>query len=80
MVNYRAIHLLSYFRTVLGTVPGMFPVAERIGDATISLPLYPRLSHDQVRIVAGGIADVVRTVYAEAVPASAPATMATIGD
>jgi len=80
MVNYRAIHLLSYFRTVLGTVPGMFPVAERIGDATISLPLYPRLTHDQVRIVAGGIAEVVRTVYAEAVPASAPATMATIGD
>jgi UDP-4-amino-4-deoxy-L-arabinose-oxoglutarate aminotransferase len=43
MVNYRAIHLLSYFRDTLGYRPGDFPVAERIGDSTISLPFYPQM-------------------------------------
>jgi dTDP-4-amino-4,6-dideoxygalactose transaminase len=28
----------------LGYYTGDFPVAERIGDSTISLPLYPKLS------------------------------------
>jgi len=44
MVNYRAIHLLSYFSETYGFKPGDFPVAERIGDATLSLPFYPNMS------------------------------------
>jgi UDP-4-amino-4-deoxy-L-arabinose-oxoglutarate aminotransferase len=40
-VNYRAIHLLTYFRTRLGHRRGDFPAAERIGDSTVSLPFYP---------------------------------------
>jgi len=43
-VNYRAIHTLDYFKKALGYYTGDFPVAERIGDSTISLPLYPKLS------------------------------------
>ena len=43
-VNYRAIHLLKYFARTFGHRPGAFPVAERIGDMTISLPFYPSLS------------------------------------
>jgi dTDP-4-amino-4,6-dideoxygalactose transaminase len=43
-VNYRAIHTLDYFKKTLGYHTGDFPVAEKIGDSTISLPLYPKLS------------------------------------
>ena len=43
-VNYRAIHLLTFYRQTYGYRNGMFPVAERIGDSTITLPLYPKLT------------------------------------
>ena len=39
-VNYPPVHLTSYFRRTFGYEPGAFPDAERIGAATISLPLY----------------------------------------
>ena len=48
MVNYRAIHLLSYFRKTFGFKIGDFPVAERIGDANLSLPFYPNMPLEHV--------------------------------
>jgi dTDP-4-amino-4,6-dideoxygalactose transaminase len=51
-VNYRAIHLLTYLAESLAIPRGSLPVAEEIGDRTISLPLYPTLgSEDQDRVV-----------------------------
>jgi UDP-4-amino-4-deoxy-L-arabinose-oxoglutarate aminotransferase len=51
-VNYRAIHLLTYLADTLGVPRGALPVAEEMGDRTISLPLYPTLSQvDQDRVV-----------------------------
>jgi dTDP-4-amino-4,6-dideoxygalactose transaminase len=51
-VNYRAIHELSYLVEALGIPRGALPVAEEIGDRTISLPMYPTLSTaDQDRVV-----------------------------
>ena len=41
-VNYRAIHLLQYYREQFGYRAGDFPVAERMGAGTISLPSIPR--------------------------------------
>jgi len=55
MVNYRAIHLMQYFRAHLGFEPGMFPVAERIGDSTLSLPFYPNMPIQQVGAVAAAV-------------------------
>lgn len=55
VVNYRAIHLLAYFRETLGHREGDFPVAERIGDETISLPFYPTMPDDHVRTVANSL-------------------------
>lgn len=63
MVNYRAIHLLSYFREALDYRRGDFPVAERIGDSTISLPLYPAMPDEHVEIVV----DVLRRLVGESV-------------
>lgn len=52
-VNYRAIHLLTYLRDTLGLRRGALPVAEEMGDRTISLPMYPTLAADeQERVVA----------------------------
>lgn len=55
-VNYRAIHLLSHFQESLGHGTGSFPVAERIGQETLSLPLYPGMPPDHVDLVAKSVA------------------------
>ncbi len=59
-VNYRAIHLLRYYRAVFKTREGMFPVAENIGQRTISLPLYPMLTDTEVEQVIDAVASVAR--------------------
>jgi dTDP-4-amino-4,6-dideoxygalactose transaminase len=60
VVNYRAIHLLTYFRELLGHRPGDFPVAERIGDATLSLPFFPSMSGAQIDHVARTLSGILR--------------------
>jgi len=50
-VNYRPIHLLKYYREQFGFKEGDFPVAEKIGAGTISLPLYPLLRDDEIDYV-----------------------------
>jgi UDP-4-amino-4-deoxy-L-arabinose-oxoglutarate aminotransferase len=61
-VNYRAIHLLSYYRHRFGFAPGAFPVAERIGDATLSLPFYPGLTEAEVARVIRAVGDTARAL------------------
>lgn len=51
-VNYRAIHRLTYLVEALGIPLGALPVAEEMGDRTLSLPMYPTLpGGDQDRVV-----------------------------
>jgi UDP-4-amino-4-deoxy-L-arabinose-oxoglutarate aminotransferase len=51
-VNYRAVHGLTYYAETLAVPWGALPVAEEIGDRTISLPMYPTLRDDeQERVV-----------------------------
>lgn len=59
VVNYRAIHLLTYFRERFGFLPGMFPHAERIGDQTISLPFYPTMPDGDLRAVAVALREIL---------------------
>lgn len=54
-VNYRSIHTLTYFRKTFGYKLDDFPVAEAIGSQTISLPLYPGLSKEQIKYVAESV-------------------------
>jgi len=42
-VNYRPVHLMSYYRKTFGGREGQFREAERIGASTISLPFYTKL-------------------------------------
>ena len=50
-VNFRAIHLLTFYRQTFGCRRGMYPMAEKIGDSTITLPLYPKLTDEEIRYV-----------------------------
>lgn len=47
-VNYRAVHLTAYYRERFGFARGSFPLAESIGDRTITLPLWPAMTDAQV--------------------------------
>lgn len=58
-VHYRAIHLLSYYKKYFNTDYGAFPNAEYAGDRLISLPLYPKMSREDIGCVAGAVKEVV---------------------
>jgi UDP-4-amino-4-deoxy-L-arabinose-oxoglutarate aminotransferase len=58
VVNYRAIHQTSYLREKLGYMDGSFPIAESIGDRTLSLPFFPGMPVDHVDIVCDAIEEI----------------------
>jgi len=58
-VNYRAIHLLKYYREKFGFKEGDFPAAEQIGAGTISLPLYPKLKNVELDYVIEAIKEII---------------------
>jgi dTDP-4-amino-4,6-dideoxygalactose transaminase len=47
-VNYDPVHLTTYFRRRFGHAPGDFPIAERLGAASLSLPLYAGMPEGDV--------------------------------
>ncbi len=59
-VNYRAIHLMKYYRETFSFAEGMFPAAEAIGASTISLPLYPKLADDEVDYVIRAVRESIK--------------------
>jgi len=61
-VNYRPIHLLEYYRKTFGYKEGSFPVAEKIGAETITLPLYPKLSDQGAGHVIKTVTELIRSV------------------
>ena len=46
-VNYRPIHLMKYYREKYGYKAENFPICERIGASTLSIPLYPDLTAEE---------------------------------
>jgi dTDP-4-amino-4,6-dideoxygalactose transaminase len=53
-VHYRALHTHPYYRERWGFSPERFPNAYAIGERTVSLPLTPKLTDDEVeRIIEG---------------------------
>ncbi len=61
-VNYRPIHLLSYYRKTYGFKEGDFPVAEDIGKRTITLPLYPSLKIEEVEYVCNTLKEIMEEI------------------
>jgi dTDP-4-amino-4,6-dideoxygalactose transaminase len=60
VVNYRAIHLLTYYRKRFGYKEGDYPVAEKIGNSCISLPLYSKMTDEEVEYVIEAVRNAVR--------------------
>jgi len=61
-VNYRPIHLLSYYRKTFGYKEGDFPVSEDIGARTISLPLYPSLKEEELKAVTSTLKKIMEEI------------------
>jgi len=59
-VNFYPVHLMTFYRERFGYRPGMFPVAEDLGERTISLPLYPKLTEKEIDYVVKTVIAVVR--------------------
>jgi dTDP-4-amino-4,6-dideoxygalactose transaminase len=53
------IHLQEAYRE-RGTGPGSFPVTEAVASRVLSLPMYPELTENDVRRVAGAVAELLR--------------------
>ena len=54
-IHYRALHLHEYYRTTYGYSRGDLPNAEWISDRTLSLPLSPKLTDEDVDDVIGAV-------------------------
>ena len=59
MVHYRPVHLTQYFSETFGFHAGQFPIAERIGETVVSLPLYPTMAMADVDSVVQAIQQVL---------------------
>lgn len=55
-VHYKPLHLMSYYASKYRLSPGDFPVATKVFQRCVSLPIYPGLRDDEV----GRIVEVVR--------------------
>jgi dTDP-4-amino-4,6-dideoxygalactose transaminase len=60
-VHFIPIHLHPYYRDKYGYKPEDFPVAYREYQRIVSLPLYPRMTDDDVDSVIEAVHDVVKT-------------------
>jgi perosamine synthetase len=49
MVHYIPVHLLGYYKKKFGYKRGDFPVSEYYYDRTVSIPLYPSLTDEEVK-------------------------------
>jgi dTDP-4-amino-4,6-dideoxygalactose transaminase len=59
-VHYIPLHLHPYYQDNFGMKPGDFPVAERLYESVISLPIYPSLAIDDVQRITSDVIDIVK--------------------
>lgn len=60
MVNYRPVHLTSYFQSQFNHREGDFPEAERFGEAILSLPFYPGMPKDHIEVVVNALKELLQ--------------------
>jgi perosamine synthetase len=61
MVHYIPVHLLGYYQKRYGSKRGDLPVAEKYYDRTLSIPLYPSLTDNEVDKVVKDITGFVKS-------------------
>jgi UDP-4-amino-4-deoxy-L-arabinose-oxoglutarate aminotransferase len=66
-VNFRAVHILSYYREYLKGKDLDLSIAKSIGDQTVTIPMYPRLTEEEKKYVADTVLEAAReTGFTEA--------------
>jgi dTDP-4-amino-4,6-dideoxygalactose transaminase len=60
-ISYEALHLTSHFRAK-GLRAGQFPVSERIGRETVTLPLFPEMRDSDVERVCSTARSILRRI------------------
>lgn len=58
-VHYAPVHLQPYYREQFGTGPGQCPVAEAASQEILSLPMFPKMSNNDVDDVVQAVAKVI---------------------
>jgi perosamine synthetase len=59
-VHYIPVHLHPYYKQTFGTNRGMCPVAEKAYDEIISIPIFPKMTDDDVNDVINAVQKVIR--------------------
>ena len=59
-VHFIPVHLHPFYQRTFGYKPGDFPVADELYQRIVSLPLYPRMTQQDVEYVIDSVLDVIR--------------------
>lgn len=60
-VHFIPLHLHPYYRETYGYRPSDLPIATAVSERIVSLPLYPRMSPDDVERVIEAVCEIVRS-------------------
>ncbi len=58
-VNFRVVHLMHFYKEKYGYKKGILPVSELIGDSTITIPFYPKLSDQEIEYLIAKVNEIV---------------------
>ncbi|MBE6060409.1 MAG: DegT/DnrJ/EryC1/StrS aminotransferase family protein [Clostridium sulfidigenes] len=62
-VHFIPVHLMSYYRENFGYKEGDFPVAESYFDTILSLPLYPKMTEEDVQDVINAVTHIISNYH-----------------
>ena len=60
-VHYKPIHELSYYRENYDLDPNQFPRASSLFQSVVTLPLYPRLTENDVDYIINSIQELFKS-------------------
>ena len=66
-VHFIPLHRQPYYRESLGLRPELFPVAERFYEGLVSLPLYPKMTDEDLNDVVEAVTNIVAASRSESV-------------
>jgi dTDP-4-amino-4,6-dideoxygalactose transaminase len=58
-VHFIPLHLHPYYRKTYGYSPGDFPVATHVYDRIVSLPIYPKMTEEDVNFVIDNVLKII---------------------
>ena len=61
-VHYIPLHLHPYWRDTYNLTPGMFPVSQRIYEQSVSLPIYSKMTNEDMQRVVSTVAKILENV------------------